>query len=270
MSKIIALDAGHGLYTSGKRCLASLDPNQTREWYLNDRIMDKVEQMLKEGYECTVLRVGDTTGNKDIALTKRVKAANEAKADMYVSMHHNAGIYGGSGGGTVVYYYSSSSKRLTQARDMYNKIVSKTGLIGDRSQRVIKKGFYVLKHTSMPAFLIENGFMDSSVDVPIILTEEHARRTAEGVVAFLVEQLCLEPLKLSEKVIETPERATYPAYTGAKTTLANALQSLGIDGSYSFRKKLAAANNITGYRGTYAQNVQLYNLLVAGMLKKVE
>ena len=34
----IAIDAGHGLYTEGKRCLKSLDPNETREWQLNERV----------------------------------------------------------------------------------------------------------------------------------------------------------------------------------------------------------------------------------------
>ena len=34
----LALDAGHCLHTSGKRCLKTIDPNQTREWVLNDRI----------------------------------------------------------------------------------------------------------------------------------------------------------------------------------------------------------------------------------------
>ena len=35
---ILALDAGHYLATPGKRCLKSLDPKQTREWILNDRV----------------------------------------------------------------------------------------------------------------------------------------------------------------------------------------------------------------------------------------
>ena len=29
--KIIALDAGHGMGTAGKRCLRSIDPAQTKE-----------------------------------------------------------------------------------------------------------------------------------------------------------------------------------------------------------------------------------------------
>ena len=61
--KLIALDAGHGMVTAGKRCLQSLDPNQTREWWLNDRIMDQVQSLLAT-YDCQVLRVDDTTGAK--------------------------------------------------------------------------------------------------------------------------------------------------------------------------------------------------------------
>ena len=123
MAKIIALDAGHGMKTAGKRCLKSIDPNQTREWYLNDRIADRLQELLA-GYECKVVRVDDTTGAKDISLSARVKTANTAKADVYVSIHHNAGINGRTGCGTVVYYYSSNSKRLIQARALYNKATS--------------------------------------------------------------------------------------------------------------------------------------------------
>ena len=59
--KIIALDAGHGMGTLGKRCLKSIDPLQTREWYLNDRIADMVEAELA-AYFCRVVRAEDTTG----------------------------------------------------------------------------------------------------------------------------------------------------------------------------------------------------------------
>lgn len=188
---IIALDAGHGIKTAGKRCLKSIDSNQTREWWLNDRIMDMVEADLQR-YHCTVLRVDDTTGATDISMSKRVSTANSAGADVYLSMHHNAGLSGRPGGGTVVFYSSSKPERPGQAQRLYDAIVSRTGLRGNRSQKVIKKGFYVIKNTKMPAFLVENGFMDSPTDVPIILSEDHARKTADGVVAFLADLLKLQ------------------------------------------------------------------------------
>lgn len=286
--KIIALDAGHGMKTAGKRCLKSLDPNETREWWLNDRIMDKVEAAL-QAYDCTVLRVDDTTGAKDVSLSARVKAANVAGADIYISMHHNAGLNGRSGGGTVIFYSSSKTERGVQAQKLYQAIVSRTGLAGNRSSKVVKKGFYVIKHTTMPAFLVENGFMDSPTDVPVILSDQHAERTAEGVVDFVTAML---QLKLAAGTAgsaaaigssgtgnasaagsgsgkQPAPGKYYPAYTGKKTTLSAALTSLGITSTYAFRKQIAAANGIKGYVGTASQNTKMYNLLVAGLLKGV-
>lgn len=287
--KIIALDAGHGMKTAGKRCLKSLDPNETREWYLNDRIMDKVEAALA-AYDCRVIRVGDTTGVKDVSLASRVKTANAARANVYISMHHNAGLGGRNGGGTVVFYSSSSPERGVQAQKLYQAIVSRTGLRGNRSAKVVNKGFYVIRKTSMPSFLVENGFMDSPQDVPVILSERHADRTAEGVVDFVVAMLQLRSkaglagsstgnaLAAGGVAGNTAAAGTekqpvsgkyYPAYTGKKTTLSAAMTSLGIISSYSYRKQIAAVNGISGYRGTASQNTQLYNLLVAGLLKRI-
>lgn len=266
---VIALGAGHGFHTSGKRVTLKGYPD-TREWWMNDRIIDIVENELRNNYECKVVRVDDTTGQKDIPLNKRVAMANNANADVYLSMHHNAGVKGGSGGGTVVFYYSSNIKRRDQAQKLYNYITDETRLYGNRCEQVIKKGFYVIKNTKMPAFLVENGFMDSTTDVPIILSEDHAKKTARAVLAFLVEQFCIEPKKVSgiNKYEATETPLYYPQYTGKKTTLYNAMTSLGIDASYSHRKEIAKANDIKNYIGSVVQNTQMYNLLVAGLMKK--
>ena len=182
----IALDPGHAMTTPGKRCLKSLDPKETREWYLNDRISRKLEDLLK-GYNCEILRVDDPEGKKNIALSERCKRANDWKADIFLSIHHNAGIEGGSGGGTIVFYYSTKAERKAQAQGLYNAIVKHTELIGNRSEKVTNSKFAVLSGTNMPAFLLENGFMDSSTDVPIILTDEHAAKTAKGILDFLIQ-----------------------------------------------------------------------------------
>lgn len=274
---IIALDAGHGLHTPGKRCLKAIDPAETREWILNARIADRVQE-LTAAYDCTVIRVDDTTGAKDIKLSARTKAANAAGADIYISIHHNAGINGGTGGGTVVYYYSSAAARPLQAQHLYDAVTTRTGMFGNRSRKVIKHGWYVVKHTDMPAFLLENGFMDSRVDTPLILTKAHADRTAQGIVDFLVAELDLKTAQASSQRPQTgeliaaggdqPVSSYYSAYTGPKTTLSTAMTSLGLDAGYSHRKLIAKANNITGYVGTATQNTRMYNLLVAGILIK--
>ncbi len=62
--------------------------------------------------------------------------------------------------------------------------------------------------------------------------------------------------------------AYYPKYTGNTTSIVTALNAIGVDGSYQYRKKIAVANGIVGYAGTVSQNTRLLNLLKAGQLKK--
>lgn len=212
----IAIDAGHGYNTAGKRCLKSIDVKQTREWTLNSRIAEKLGELLK-GYECEVLRTDDTTGKTDVSLNKRAEAANNWGANVFISIHHNAGINGKSGGGTQVYYYSSDDKRKGQAQALYDAIINYTGLVGNRSSKVIKKAFTVIANTKMPAFLLENGFMDSTKDTPVILTEAHANRTAQGILDFLVDEFGLEKAEA-----ETTEKVLYKVQCGAFSVKENA------------------------------------------------
>lgn len=186
----IAIDAGHYLYTSGKRCLKSLDPNETREWTLNSRVANKLQELLKH-YDCETLRADDVTGEKYIGLDERAKTSNSWGADIYLSIHHNAGAKGTTAGGTVVYWYSSDEEREHEADELYKSIINRTDLTGNRADPVQYKGYDILRYTSAPAFLIENGFMDSQIDTPIILTEEHADKTARGIVDFLVKMFTL-------------------------------------------------------------------------------
>ena len=184
----IALNAGHYLYTPGKRCMKSLDANETREWTLNALICEFVTEYLKayDGYE--LLRVDDPTGKTDITVQKRADKANAFGADIYVSVHHNAGVDGGQGGGVMAFTYTNvgdATKRLQKL--LYNKIIEKTSLKGNRAEPLSTANFAECRLTKMPAVLLECGFMDSSTDVPVILSEDFAKNTALGIVEAIAE-----------------------------------------------------------------------------------
>ena len=185
----IALTAGHYMNTPGKRCMKSFDPNETREWWLNDRIADKVEKLLKNYTGYQLIRTDDTTGKKDISLSARTNAANNFKADFYLSIHHNAGVNGGKGGGIVsIAYTKASAESVAWQKDLYNALISATGLKGNRSTPLAKQNLHEVRETTMPAVLLELGFMDSATDVPIILTEKFADQCAEAIVSVLVKR----------------------------------------------------------------------------------
>ena len=189
----IALTAGHYMGTPGKRCMKKLDPNQTREWWLNNRVADKIENLLKGYTGWELLRTDDTTGKKNVSLRKRTDAANKFKADFYLSIHHNAGIKGGSGGGVVAFVYTKASAESgAWQKALYKALIDATGLKGNRSNPTPKKNLHEVRETDMPAVLLELGFMDSKTDVPIILTDAYADKCAGAIVKVLVEKGKLE------------------------------------------------------------------------------
>lgn len=199
----IALSAGHGRNTSGKRCLKSLDPKETREWVLNSRIADKVEELLKNytGYE--LLRLDDRTGATDVSLSQRSNSANKFKANFYLAIHSNAGINGGKGGGIMAFVYTNASaESIEWQKALYGELIEKTGLRGNRSTPMAKANLHECREPYMPAVLLELGFMDSSTDVPVILTEKFADQCAKAIVEVLVKRG-----KLKRKI--EPDDTTY-------------------------------------------------------------
>ena len=216
----IALDAGHGINTAGKRCLKSIDPKETREWTLNSRICNKIQNYLKEYEGFELLRVDDTTGKTDIALETRVANANKFGADIYISIHANAGIKGGKGGGVVAFTYTTVDA-LTKSwqSELYKAIIDATGLKGNRATPLGKADFYVLRKTKMPAVLLECGFMDSTVDTPIILTDAFADKVAKAIVEVVVKKGGLTKKKVGQT---TENGKTYRVQVGAFKDKKNA------------------------------------------------
>lgn len=185
----LALNAGHYKYTAGKRCHADIDPKQTREWVLNDRICDKIQKILAEYDGIEVLRIDDTSGEVDTSLANRTTKANNWGADFYLSVHHNAAGKKFSGGGIVAYVYTApDAKSLEWQKDLYNASVKATGLKGNRSTPLAKKNLHEVRETKMPSVLMECGFMDSTTDVPIILSEDFADKIAKAFVDVVIEK----------------------------------------------------------------------------------
>ncbi len=83
----LALNAGHYKYTAGKRCHKDIDPKQTREWVLNDRICDKIQKILAEYDGIEILRIKiDPFNNKvDIKPFKVVSSSSWLKYGGYAA-----------------------------------------------------------------------------------------------------------------------------------------------------------------------------------------
>ena len=113
-----------------------------------------------------------------------VDAANAWPADVFISIHVNAG--GGRGAETFCYDTAGAGGRL--ARAIQNQLVkSLSPFDAGYKDRGIKAhpSFCVLRHTTMPAILVETGFIDSA-DVTLLTQhgDDIARAIARGVTDY--------------------------------------------------------------------------------------
>ena len=243
----LALNAGHGYNTPGKRCAKALDPNETREYILNKRICDIIERALNEYDGILILRVDDGT---ELTMSERAAKANKWGADLYISLHHNAlGEVGGHSGIEVYVYTKPSDEAVEWQNDFYNALIRYTKLEGNRSEPMRRKNLGELRETDMPAVLLECGYMDSTIDTPIILTKDFASKVAAAIVetviikADLVKKGATKP-QTPNRVLEWQKAAIADGYSFAR---------YGADGKWgaeceAVAKKAICKKHLVGYK----------------------
>lgn len=204
----VALNAGHYLGTAGKNCPKSLDPNMTKEWVLNNRVVTKMQKLLSAYEDIEVLRVDDPEGLVEQTFTQKRKKVNDWGADFYLGVHHNAADKIFNGGGISAFVTINPTAESVDWRDLlYYEAVKETGLEGNRVSPLVERDLHELRYLNCPAVLMECGFMDSTVDCPQILTDEYADKIAKAFVAVIVEKsgAKLKPLAEPQKTPTTVE-----------------------------------------------------------------
>lgn len=190
MKPIVLLDNGHGKETAGKRSPIWSDGSQLFEWEFNRDIVRRIAEKLQaDGVPYRIL----VPEENDISLSERVKRANEIAKEnngkVYVlSVHANAG------GGTGWEVYTSPGETKADAI---------ATVFAEEAQRVFvpdgwrmrfdyadgnpdkEAAFYILKHTSCPAILTENFFMDTEKDCRFIMSDDGREQIADMHVAAI-------------------------------------------------------------------------------------
>ena len=213
----IAYGAGHNRHTSGKRLPQDLDPEQTREWVLNDRVARYFAQAAENYEDVALLRVDDPAGETAVDLNERCRKANVWGADFCLAIHHNAGIGLGTGGGIVAFSYPGSREGARYRDAIYDACMEADGLRGNRSNPKTTADFQVLRQTVAPAVLMEYGFMDSRTDAPVILTDDYAKLVAYATMEGIAG---IAGLRRKQEAVDAPVR--YRVQIGAFANRENA------------------------------------------------
>lgn len=153
----ICIDPGHGGKDIGAEFRGLFEKNVTMNvarylyYILSATGWDTEEKFV------TLTRPGDMY----LSLEERCQKANNSRVDLFISLHCNADADSDMKGdpvakGEEIWYYSEKGRQIA-------------GIFADEVDKffkwhfrgIKKAGFYVLKHTNMPAILIEMGFIDN-------------------------------------------------------------------------------------------------------------
>ena len=164
----VVIDAGHGGHDRGG------GPGQRipEKPYVLD-IAKRLRGVLQgAGFRTVMTRDGDYF----VGLGGRCAIANAQSSAVFVSIHLNSAPRLGADG-VETYYYSRQSAGL--AAEIHRRVVSAAGT---ENRGVRRRGYYVLRHTRIPAVLCECGFLTNPREgARISGSASHRQRIAEAI-----------------------------------------------------------------------------------------
>jgi N-acetylmuramoyl-L-alanine amidase len=180
--RIILIDPGHGGWDPGKVS------GNTEEKNINLEIATMLQRFLEQA-DATVFmtRVDDS----DLAETKssdmhsRKLIANTSEADIFVSIHQNS-FPNSDVQGAQVFYFNSSDNSRRLAESIQREIKSFLSP-SNRFEAKENTNYYVLRQTSMPAVIVECGFLTNQNEKYQLTTPEYQERMAWAIYMGIVE-----------------------------------------------------------------------------------
>lgn len=193
---IIALDAGHGGYDSG--AVSPIDG--TKEKFMALKTTLKLEKALKaKGYKVYLIRDKDYY----VDLYERAYRVNEKKADLFISIHYNAMGRKKSdiSGIETLFYPSDKMEKIDEnfrvgipnrgnrqfARTMQNELIRFTNA---KNRGIVERPkLIVTREVSMPAVLVECGFLDNEAELNKMKTESYQQKLVNAMVSGVEKYL---------------------------------------------------------------------------------
>lgn len=274
MSKyLVAIDAGHGMHTEGKQSVP-----MSKNLYIDNKLVREKGKIIKENewnrgvseYLSAALKrcgidtmfTADMTGKTDIPLSTRANTANKKGADILISNHYNAigncDTWQSRVKGLLVLRTKNASSKSIKLGKLAAKHLEKDidyeysyGLMRD----VDMSGFTlaILRQTTMPAILIEYGFMDYEKEAKLMLDKKHQEKCAEAVAKAVCEYFGVTYVAKKSEVKNTEDK---PQVISKTEYLRIISDSVNIHSSADFNSSSVVGKVKKGDVFTIAQKIE--------------
>src|SRR5260370_5372208 len=166
-STVVVIDAGYGGFDRG-----GIPHQRVPESVMNLDVAQRLKAVLTAyGYRVVMTRDSDVF----IPLGTRVAIANSYRDAIFVCIHFNAAPRGAASG-IETYFYSPQSLPLASAIHYYV-----AGGAPTRNRGVRRRGFYVLRKTTIPSVLVECGFLTNATEANYAQSAAYQQKLAEEI-----------------------------------------------------------------------------------------
>ena len=165
----VVIDAGHGGHDRG-----GIPGQSVAEKDMTLDVAQRLRNVLAaSGYRVVMTRDSDVF----VPLGTRVAIANSYGNAIFVCIHFNATKRAGASG-IETYFYSRDSLPLASAIHYFV-----TGGAPSANRGVRRRGYYVLRRTSVPAVLVECGFLTNPTEAAYAQSASYRQKLAEEIAA---------------------------------------------------------------------------------------
>lgn len=194
---VVAIDPGHGGIDPG-----AIGKHGTKEKHVVMAIAKAVKRNLDQipGIKTVLIRKGD----EFVSLRKRLALAKAQKADLFISIHADAGRNPNASGASVFILSNRGAKsarerlkenhglipniHIAQARNLEHSKIAADSVLKElqkvtslHRKRVARAGFLVLKSHDMPSLLIETGFISHKTAEKHLSTAQHQEKLGKAI-----------------------------------------------------------------------------------------
>jgi N-acetylmuramoyl-L-alanine amidase len=186
--KLIVLDPGHGGADSGTAHNGLVEKQLTLDiaqrvrallvaqgWIVRMTRETDVDPVSPENIK-KMRADGQPNADDRAYLQTRCDVANNAGARLFISIHVNSAPVE-SARGTTIYWYKPQDAPFAQAIE--KSVIAAAGTQDDGTRH---ENFYVVRHTTMPAVLIETAFATNPGDVALLRQPSFLQSVAQGIV----------------------------------------------------------------------------------------
>jgi len=175
----VVIDPGHGGFDRGG-IPGQVVPEKTMTLDVSLRLKPLLE---KAGYKVVMTRDTDVF----VPLGTRVAIANSYPNAIFVCIHFNSATRAGANG-IETYFYSAESAPL--AGSIHSAMV---GGAPSENRGVRRRGYFVLRKTTVPAVLLECGFLTNPTESRYAQTNAYRQQLAQEITRGILNRPALAP-----------------------------------------------------------------------------